>query len=771
MPNQVETFASLLRQHSKAKAISDGRLVHAHICHHGYDRNTFLGNCLIQMYGNCERTLLDARAVCDRIPNPNLHTWNILIKSFGQHGCLADAKRIFDTIPARDVVSWNITIAAFAQNGKPKEALNLFHQMQAQGVKPNDITLVCALRACTSLAALEEGERVHASIIDGGYEEDIIVGTATINMYSKCGSFDKARSMFFGMPHKNVVSWNTMIAAFVQNGCHKEALALLHQMQAEGISPTSATYVCALDACLDTEEGYKIHFMIVDNGLNQNVVVGTAIVNFYGKNRALPDAKNVFSEMQNRTVVVWNTMISVFSQNGHGKDALGFFQQLCSEGVKPNNITFICSLDVCADMTALLEGQAIHTTLAGSDWEQDVMVGTALVNMYGKCGSLHDARSIFDKIPQRNAVCWTAMIGACVQNGHNEDALDLFRHMRLDGAKPDNITFVFVVDACASLAMPEVGKEVHIAVVNSEHGHDVIVGNVLMKMYGKCGSVRDASMVFGRMPHQNRISWTSMMVAFTQNGHGKEALQLFQQMQLESVTPDNVAFVCALDACACLAALEEGRAIEAALSHIGHGEDAMTGSALIHMYGKCGSMIDVERVFDSMPCRDVVTWTAVITAFAQNGYGEEVVALFNRMQLEGIKPNGITFLCVLNACSHTGLVDAARHFFTSMHRNYGLTHSIDHYMCMVDILGRAGHLEEAQGLISDLSSVKVAGAWICLLSACRIHCDMERGQHAANRCFELDPRNDAPYVMLSNIYADVGRWNDVALVREAMLLD
>lgn len=658
--------ASLLRRLGKAKDLTQGKKVHAFIRKYGYDRNTFIGNCLIQMYGNCG-SLDDARAAFDAIQTPNLHSRNILIQAYSLNGSFDDAKSVFEAMHTRDVVSWTAIISAATQHGHGMEAMALFHQMQNDGIEPNSITFVCILEACT---ILEEGWEVHSSLVKRGFEGDVIVATALVTMYGNCRSLINARSVFNTMPEKNVVSWSAMISAFSQNGKAEEALEVLHQIRKEDI-----------------------------------------------------------------------------------------FQ---------DKVTFVCALDACASLGSLKEGQDVHADIIADGSDQDMVVGNALVTMYGKSGDLSSAIIVFSKVLERDVVSWSAIISACAQNGHAKEALNLFSLMKLEGFQPNKVTFVSVLDACADLTALEKGRVVHVAVVKSGIELDLFVGNSLVNMYGKSGSLDDARDVFTKVPHRDVISWNGMIAACAQNAQGMEALEHFHQMQNEGIEPNNVTFICAIEACMSLATLKEGQQIHAAILDGGYEPDVMVGTSLITMYGKCGSVDEARIVFLRMHKRTVIAWSAMLAACAQNGHEMEALELFHQMQHDGVKPNEITFISVLAACSHTGCFDDGMDYFATMKRDHGIRYTLDHYTCMIDLLGRAGHLEEAEDLIKSLPGAIVAAPWSSLLCACRVHGDIERAERAANQCLELDPSNASPYIELSHMYSAVGRWDDVAKVREAL---
>lgn len=480
------------------------------------------------------------------------------------------------------------------------------------------------------------------------------------------------------------------------------------------------------------------------------------LMKVYAQNGSLDEARDVFSKMPQRDLVSWNTMISACAQNRRGEEALNLFRQMQVERVEPNKVTFLCTIEACASLANLEESHDLFTVIRQSRYKEDIVVVTALLNMYGKCGRPGDALHLFNTISQHDAVSWNAMIAAYSQNGYGKEALDLFNQMLHDGMKPTEATFVCALDACANLSALREGHRIHAVCVDNGYSGHLVVGNALINMYGKCGSLLDARYIFGKLHRHNVVSWTAMMTAYVQENQGKEALDAFRQMQLYEIKPNKVTFVCALDACASLAALEEGLAIHAAIADSAFELDILVGTALIHMYGKCGRLQDARTAFGKMPEHDLACWNAMLTACSQNGYGDETLHFFDQMQFEGVKPNCISFICILTACNHMGWVDDARHYFMSINRDHGLPLIIEHYVCMIDLLGRAGCLDEAEDLISSIRSENIASAWLNLLAACRIHGDVERALRAAYYYTVLNPAIATPYVMLSNIYASAG---------------
>ncbi|KAJ7568079.1 hypothetical protein O6H91_01G018000 [Diphasiastrum complanatum] len=380
--------------------------------------------------------------------------------------------------------------------------------------------------------------------------------------------------------------------------------------------------------------------------------------------------------------------------------------------------------------------------------------------MYGECGSMEEARAVFDKLPNPNLHSSTILMKAYVKNDLGKEALECFYQMQVCGIQPNRVTFIAAVDACASTANIEKGQELHAVIRERGYEGEIVVATALVNMYGKCGSLEEARAVFNTMPHRNVVSWTAMIDACARNGHGKEALELFYEMQAEGIKPNQITFLCALDACSSLAALEKAREVHASIVKSGCQQTPVIATALVNVYGKCGSLEDARFVFAQMTSRDVVSWNSMIAAFAQNGHGKEALGLFHRMRSDSIEPNHVTFLNILTACSHMGRVDDGKHYFASMSRDYGITPKVEHYLCLIDMLGRAGSLDAAEDLINSIPFKNEASVWLCLLSACTRHGDIERGIRAANHALELDPKRAAPYLLLSNMYASSGRQDD-----------
>eukprot|EP01018_Ginkgo_biloba_P022487 Gb_36081 [translate_table: standard] len=633
---------------------------------------------------------------------------------------------------------------------------------------------ISLLQACIRAKSLAEGKGVHAHMIKTGLKFDIFLETILITLYAKSETtLMDARQLFDKLSERNVVSWSTMIAGYNQHKRFGQALLLFYDMQKVGMKPNQFTFGSVLKACAGLENlemGRLVHACIVKTGLCSNVFAGSALVDMYAKCWNVADAREVFERIHERDMVLWTAIVTGYVQHGESYEALSLFHQMQEAGMKPNQFTFASVLQACADIEALEQGKQIHAWSIKSRYETNVFVASALVDMYTKCKCLVHARQVFDGTPERNSVLWAAMISAYAQLGHCKEAMTLFYQMQRAGMRADEFSFASILTACAGVEGLEQGEQVHAYITKMGFESNVFVGSALVDMYAKCGYLIGARQIFNKMPKRNVISWTAMIAAYAQHHYGEQSLALFYQMQGAGIKPNQVTFASILSVCAKLAMLEQGKEVHAHILRSGFVSDDLTDNALLDMYAKCGSIDDAQWTFDKMPNPDVVSWNSLIAGYGKHGRGKEALQLFQQMQQAGMKPNDITFVCVLSACSHAGLVDEGWHLFESMNENHCIKQTAKHYACMVDLLGRSGRLHEAYNLINEMpfeQDVAVV-AWGALLGACRLYSNVDLGKHVAERIFELEPQKAGTYVTLSNIYANAGMWDNVAKVRKMM---
>jgi pentatricopeptide repeat protein len=605
----------------------------------------------------------------------------------------------------------------------------------------------------------------------GGLEHNTFLGTKLVHKYSMRGSMENAHRVFQKINKNNVFLWNMMIRGHVSIGYCREALELYCQMQREGLQPDNFTFPFVLKACAGLsalQEGKAIHAHIVRTGFQWDVFVANSLITLYAQCGNVDVARHMFDKMPERDLVSWNAMIDGYARNEYGGQALMLFHQMQMAGVKPDPVTIVNVLTACIKAAGLCEGMWIHSCIIRSGFEVDVFVQNSLVTMYAKCGSIEIARQLFNNMSHKNEVSWNAIIAGYAQSGHDTEALNLFSEMQLAGMKLNSFTLVSALQACAHSGSLQQGKWIHEYVLGRGLDSDAFVLNSLLDMYAKCGHMEIAQQLFNKMNEKDVVSWSAMIAAYAETGHAAEALTLFHDMQLADVMPNSITMVNVLLACTHVAALQQGKWMHSYIVKTGFESNVIVGTALIDMYGKCGCVEIARSFFDKMTERNVVSWSVMIAGYGMHGHGEDALSIFQQMQEAGMKPNHITFVSILYACSHAGLVNKGWEYFHCMIQDYSITPTEEHCACMVDLLGRAGHLDEAQDFIQKMPFQPGVGVWGALLSACRIHCNIELGEQVAKRLFDLEPENAGCYVLLSNIYAAAGRWDEVAKLRTTM---
>ncbi|XP_010528137.2 PREDICTED: pentatricopeptide repeat-containing protein At3g26782, mitochondrial [Tarenaya hassleriana] len=482
------------------------------------------------------------------------------------------------------------------------------------------------------------------------------------------------------------------------------------------------------------------------------------------------DKTNVFS---------WNSVIADLARSGDSVEALRAFDSMRKLSLSPNRSTFPCTIKACSSLLDLFSGKQTHQQAIVFGYQSDVFVSSALIDMYFKCGEIRDARILFDEIPLRNIVSWTSMITGYVQNGNALGAISLFKEFLTDekegcaddALSVDSVAMVSTISACSRVIAKGLTESVHGFVIKRGFDEDASVGNTLLDVYAKGGEggVVVAKKVFDEMAEKDNISYNSIIKVFAQNGLSSEAFEAFRKMVMDSDASFNsITLSTVLLAVSHSGTLRHGKSIHDQVIKTGLEDDVIVGTAIIDMYCKCGRVETARKAFDLMKVKNVRSWTALIAGYGMHGRASEALDVFYRMINAGVKPNYITFVSVLAACSHAGLLDEGSLWFNTMKDKFGVEPGLEHYGCMVDLLGRAGHLQKAWELIETMKMRPDSVIWSSLLGACRTHKNVELAEISANHLFELDPKNCGYYMLLSHIYADAGRWKDVERVRILM---
>ncbi|XP_042510117.1 pentatricopeptide repeat-containing protein At2g03880, mitochondrial [Macadamia integrifolia] len=603
-------------------------------------------------------------------------------------------------------------------------------------------------------------------------ERDEFTWNTMIAAYARSGRLTEARQLFDETPYRSSIAWSSLISGYSRLGCGKEALELFWEMQLEGLKPNQYTLGSVLRACsiaVALRRGKQIHAYAIKTQFDTNVFVVTGLVDMYAKCKQVLEAEYLFRTMPDKNNhVLWTAMVTGYSQNGDPIKAMQCFRGMRLEGVGSNQFTFPSVLTSCAAALALGFGMQVHGCIIQSGFGANIFVESALVDMYAKCRDLNSARRVLEAMEVEDIVSWNSLIVGCVRLGLEEEALSLFKMMHLKNMKMDDFTYPSVLNSFASIMDIQNARSVHCSIVKTGFECYRHVSNALVDMYAKQGSLDWAARVFNKMPEQDVVSWTSLITGYTHHGSHEEALMLFCDMRIAGIDPDQFVIASILSACAELTVLAIGRQVHANFVRYGFQSSLSVENSLVTMYAKCGCIEDAYRVFDYMSIRDVVSWTALIVGLAKNGRGKDSLLLYENMITTGTSPDFVTFIGLLFACSHAGLVDDGCRYFQSMDMVHGIAPGPEHYACIIDLLGRSGKIDEVKELLNQMTVKPDATIWKAVLAACRIHGNLELAEGAARNLFELEPSNAVPYVLLSNIYSAAGRWDDAANVRRLM---
>ncbi|XP_022145389.1 putative pentatricopeptide repeat-containing protein At3g15930 [Momordica charantia] len=568
------------------------------------------------------------------------------------------------------------------------------------------------------------------------------------------------------------------------------------------LSPPTRRLLYLLQTCKSMDQLQQIHCQAIKTGLHANPVLQNGVMTFCctHEHGDLKYAHHLFDEIPEPNVFLWNTMIRGYSRLDSPELGVSLYLEMLRRDVKPDGYTFPFLFKGFTRDIALEYGKEFHGHVLKHGLQSNVFVQTALVQMYLLCGLVDMARGVLDSCSKADVITWNMMISAYNKDGKFEESRKLFLGMQEKQVLPTTVTLVLILSACSKLKDLKTGKLVHRYVNNCQVECSLILENALIDMYAACGEMDAALGIFRNMSNRDIISWTSVVAGFTNlgeidvarnyfdkmpekdyvswtamiNGYlhvnrFKEALELFRNMQVTNVQPDEFTMVSILNACAHLGALELGEWIKTYIDRNKINNDAFVRNALIDMYFKCGNVDKAQRVFKEMNQRDKFTWTAMIVGLAVNGHGEKALDMFSKMLKASIWPDEVTYIGVLSACTHTGMVDEGREFFRSMTTQHNIEPNIAHYGCLVDLLARAGRLKEAHQVVENMPMKPNSIVWGALLAGCRVHKEADMAEMAANQILQLEPENGAAYVLLCNIYAACKRWNDLRELRQTMM--
>ncbi|KAK9107391.1 hypothetical protein Syun_023402 [Stephania yunnanensis] len=622
------------------------------------------------------------------------------------------------------------------------------------------------LGLCHDIISLK---KAHFFLIVNGLINDLICQTKLVSLYSSFGQIECARSVFDQIQDPDLYSWKVMFRWYLLSDSYSEIVQLYTCLKKCLNERDDMVFSVVLKACAEirgVDEGRKLHCEIVKVGFSDSFVL-TGLVDMYAKCGEVESSRLVFDETCDRDVVSWTSMIVSYVQNDCFEEGLVLFNGMRWCLVDPNQFTIVSLLAACSKLGALHQGKWVHGYMIKEGIDLNSFVVSALLDMYGKCGTVMDARLVFNEFDTAELVSWTSMIAIYTQRGFPSEALKLFLNGKWARILPNSLTIASVLSACGQLNDLNLGKAVHSFGIRLGLDNSA-VRNALVNMYAKCHVIQDARRMFDMVSDKDVVAWNSMITGYSQNGYAIETLELLHTMRY-SLSLDATTMVCVLSACACLGVLYLGCALHAyALKEGFLSSNVYVGTALVNLYSKCGDFAYSRKVFDEMREKNKVTWSAMMSGYGMNGDPNESFKLFEKMAQENEEPNDIVFTSILSACSHTGRIGEAWMYFNSMCKDYNLVLSMKHYVCMIDLLARAGRIKEALEFIEKMPVQADVSVWGAVLHGCRVHSRMDLAEVAVRRMLELQPDDAGYYVLISNLYALDGRWDKVNQMRELM---
>ncbi|KAK9053212.1 hypothetical protein SSX86_029844 [Deinandra increscens subsp. villosa] len=629
------------------------------------------------------------------------------------------------------------------------------------------------IQKCSSVKTLLKARRIHARVITSTtpIRRSAYLNNNLLSMYSRCGSLLDAHHLFDEMPHRTLVSYNALISAYSHTPSNSHiAFQLLMRLNLEGFTPNGPTFTSLLQASSchgDVMLGSALHTQIVKLEFTSDTLVQTALLGMYSDCGDLESSKKVFGSIVRKDVMAWNSIIVGHMKNEKVMKGLHFYGGMVKAGALPTQFTYSIVLNACSKLHQRDIGQVTHARLIVSGTPTDLPLQNALLNMYSSCGDTEMAIKVSKDIKNPDLVSWNSMLSGLAGNKDGEKCIEIFIYLhKLSFLRPDDYTFVTVISATRSLPACSHGKPLHGQVIKFGFDINVYVGSTLVSMYFENGDCESAQKLRNLVQSKDVVFWTEMITGYARMGDGENAIKCFHEMSKENKI-DSFALSIALSACADLAASNQGDMIHCQAVKLGYGLEMNVCGSLIDLYAKTGDLKSAESVISKMKKPDLKCWNSILLGYGHHGKAENAFRIFDEIVKLGLIPDEVTYLSMLATCNHCGLVDKGKFIWSSM-KQKGLIPGSKHYSCLINLLSRAGLLEEAEAMIIDLDSTSGRFSfelWRTLLSSCVDRRNLEVGNRVAERIASIDEEDSAAYVLLTNLYALMNRWDDVAKMR------
>ncbi|KAG2717492.1 hypothetical protein I3760_03G178200 [Carya illinoinensis] len=682
------------------------------------------------------------------VPNQPIFPYNNIVSLYATLGELSFARKLFDKMPHRNVISYNTIIGAYSKDGDVREAWNLFSEMMGCGFRPTQFSL-SGLLSCGALD-LYRGVQLQALVIKNGlFYAEAFVGTALLGLFGRHDHVEEAILAFEDMPCKSLVTWNSMLSILGHHGFVEHCVVLFRELMMVESALSECSFVGVLSgfSCEhDLDYGEQIHGLVIKNGFDYEASVVNCLINMYVKCTDIFSAERTFKTMPICDVVSWNTIIGAVANYERPRKALELFLEMCKSGVFPSQSTYASVINSCTSLEIPIYGEFIHAKTIRSALESDVYVGSALIDFYAKCDKLESACRCFDEIYQKNVVSWNALILGYSNKGSSTSMVFLQDMLRL-GYQPNEFSFTAVLRLSIALELRQLhGLIIRMGYQNNEYvssylitsyikndiisdalvfvtaSNDplpVVPSNIIAGIYNRNGQYNETVKLLSLLEEPDIVSWNIVIAACARNNDYKVVFELFKHMHMVYMHLDGYTFVSLLSVCANICNLALGSSVHALMTKRNFNcRDTFVCNVLINMYGKCGCVESSVKIFDKMTNKNLITWTALISAFGLNGYAQEALERFREMEFLRFKPDRMALLAVLTACRHGGLVREGMELFGQM-RNYGVEPEMDHYHCMVDLLAKHGHVREAEKMILSMPFLPNAIIWRSFLEGCK----------------------------------------------------
>ncbi|XP_031500402.1 pentatricopeptide repeat-containing protein At3g03580 [Nymphaea colorata] len=553
----------------------------------------------------------------------DIYVANSLIDMYAKCGSLNDAHKLFVKIPQRDIVSWNALISGYASNKQWDEALLLYYEFRLSRLEPDLFTVGSVLLVCGGAGDLLEGQLTHGIAHKIGIERNISVGNALLSMYAKCNSLDDVCRVFYGMPQRDIVTWNTMISTCIQFELFREAIEHFRRMILR-FKPDLLTVTTVLHACghlEDLEQGKSVHEYLVRNGYKLDATLSNVLITMYGRCGCLKACQEVFDQRMEPDLVAWNALTNACIQCGYYREGMQNFKRMKRIGMEPDSVTFVTLLQVCSNFVDLFLAKSVHSYIIKAGFENDLLISNLIIDTYAKCDSVHDAMTMFEIAKVKDVMSWNAIISGSIQCGSCNLGLTIFRKMNTRGVLADKVTMLGILPAFSFLGSKRHGKEVHGFIFKVGLDGSVPVNNAMINMYSKCGDMKYSFQVFASIKEKDVVTWTTMIYAYGMHGFGKKAVETFTKMEEIGEEPDSVAFIAAMYACSHAGLVDEGLRLFSRMQKCYQIEPKMEHYAcVVDLLSRSGKQEEAEKWISSMPLEpDASVWGALLSSCRKTG--------------------------------------------------------------------------------------------------------------------------------------------------------